>query len=277
MPELPDVERYRRFFVEHAARRVIRDVTADPTILRNSTPRLLRSALRRRTFDEPERHGKWLICWTDGPALMLHFGMTGTLIWSDDESGRHPWDRLVLLFQGGGELRYRNMRKLGGAWLAHGPGDVASILGRLGPDALSLSAPQIVNLLDQRRGQAKAALMDQSVMAGIGNLLADEILWQAHVHPKRRLDSLDRDGKRRLASSVRSVVARTAAAGDGAMVRGRWLMPVRGGPGAVCPRCGTPLARTVAAGRTTWFCPTCQADPGDRRDRSRNADGRGSR
>lgn len=264
MPELPDVEAYRRFFAEHAAGRVVRDVIADPSMLRDASEAGLRDSLRGRRFAEPERHGKWLVCWTDGPALLLHFGMTGTLLWSGDESERHTWDRLIMTFEGGGELRYRNMRKLGGIWLAHGPAGVAAILGSLGPDALELSTSQIARMLGERRGQAKAALMDQSFIAGVGNLLADEILWRARVHPKRRLDTLDGEARRRLARSIRDVVNLLATSGDDAMARGRWLIPVRG-KGAACPRCGTPLERIVAAGRTTYLCPNCQRRPGTAR------------
>ncbi len=259
MPELPDVEAYRRFFAEHAAGRVVRDVVTDPSMLRDVSESVLRDALRGRRFAQPERHGKWLVCWTDGPALLLHFGMTGTLVWSADEPDRHRWDRLTLEFEGGGELRYRNMRKLGGIWLAHGQAEVATILGRLGPDALDLPAPRIARMLGGRRGQAKAALMDQAFIAGIGNLLADEILWRARIHPKRRLDSLDTDERVRLGRSVRTVVRALAASGDAAMAHGSWLIPVRR-DGAACPRCRTPLARTVAAGRTTYFCPACQPE-----------------
>src|SRR5580765_862853 len=135
MPELPEVERYRRFFAEHATGRTVREVEADPTILRNATIRSIRSALAGHRFGEPERRGKWLVAWTDdGPAMLLHFGMTGDLLWADGPDGpdgRHPWDRMIIGFDGGGELRYRNMRKLGGVWLAHGPDDVGAILGGL--------------------------------------------------------------------------------------------------------------------------------------------------
>src|SRR6266508_163604 len=109
MPELPDVEAYRKFFRAHAMGRTVRSLSVDPTVVRNTTPQGLSRALRGRRFEEPDRLGKWLIAWTDGPALLLHFGMTGDLIWSGDEPDRHRHDRLILVFSEG-ELRYRNMR-----------------------------------------------------------------------------------------------------------------------------------------------------------------------
>src|SRR5436190_24309647 len=109
MPELPDVEHFRRAFARRASGRTVAGVWADPTILRNAAPEGLTGALVGRRFEEPDRQGKWLVAWTDGPALLLHFGMTGDLVWSGDEPSRHRHDRLALAFVGGGELRYRNM------------------------------------------------------------------------------------------------------------------------------------------------------------------------
>jgi formamidopyrimidine-DNA glycosylase len=257
MPELPDVEHYRRFFSEHATGRTVATVWADPTIVRNATPRALADALRARRFDEPTRQGKWLTAWTDGPALLLHFGMTGDLVWSGHEAERHRHDRLILEFAGGGELRYRNMRKLGGVWLAHDRTEADAILAPLGPDALGLDRRRLRQLLSTRRGGVKAALMDQTLLAGIGNLLADEILWQARLHPKRTIASLSDEELSDLVTSIRHVV-RQSIEYDYVPRRRSWLSHVRGRPGATCPRCGTPLARTVAAGRTTYFCPNCQ-------------------
>jgi len=257
MPELPDVEHYRLFFAEHAAGRTVARIHADPTIVRNATPSALGAALRGHRFEAPTRHGKWLTAWTDGPALVLHFGMTGDLVWSGDEPERHRHDRLILEFAGGGELRYRNMRKLGGVWLAHDREEVDSILGPLGPDALGLDRRRVLELLSKRRGGLKAALMDQTLLAGIGNLLADEILWQARLHPKRTTSSLSERERSALVSSLRRVV-RESIDYDSVARKRSWLSHVRGRAGAVCPRCGTPLARTVVAGRTTNFCPECQ-------------------
>ena len=264
MPELPDVEQFRRFFRDHATGRTVASVTVDPTILRNIEPKGLEAALQGRTFDEPARHGKWMLGWTDGPALLLHFGMTGELEYADDDDGRHRHDRLTLVFEGGGELRYRNMRKLGGVWLAHDPVEVERIIGALGPDALSLSRKAFLELLSTRRGQVKAALMDQSFVAGIGNLMADEILWQAHLHPKRSIESLTGEERATLARLTHSVLKEAIDRYEAINRRRTWLLHVRGVPGGSCPRCGTSLARTVAAGRTTYFCPRCQALPEDR-------------
>src|SRR5438445_4392962 len=114
MPELPEIEAFRRTFERHGAGKRILTVRGDPAIVRNATPRAVARALKGRSFEPPARIGKWLICRAEGPAVLLHFGMTGDILWTDEE---HPHDRLVFAFDDG-QLRYRNMRKFGGVWLA---------------------------------------------------------------------------------------------------------------------------------------------------------------
>jgi formamidopyrimidine-DNA glycosylase len=259
LPELPDVEHYRRFLAHHAAgAHVKRVIVTDSGILRNTDAPTLDEALRDHRFDEPERRGKWLIAWTSGPTVLLHFGMTGDLIWGESEDGRHRHDRVIFVLDRG-ELRYRNMRKLGGLWLAHGPEEVRLILSGLGPDALALDRRAFDDLLARRRGGVKAALIDQSLLAGVGNLLADEALWRARIHPARRIQDLSEEERRKLFAGLRRTLRAGLEEFDDGM-RTPW-MRVRGTPGARCPRCHTPLRRTVVGGRTTYFCPRCQPPP----------------
>jgi formamidopyrimidine-DNA glycosylase len=259
VPELPDVESYRRFFAHHAVGRTVRSVVVpDPTILRNCSPDTLERALRDRRFEDPQRLGKWLICWTNGPALLLHFGMTGFLVWSGDEPERHRHDRVILELEEGDELRYRNMRKLGGAWLAHDRTEADVILGPLGPDALSISRREFLDRLAKRRGGVKAALMDQTFVAGVGNIVADEVLWQAGVHPRRRIESLEDAQRIELHRTLHAVLKEAVERYDYIPRKRGWLSHVRGRRDALCPRCGTPLERITAAGRTTYLCPACQ-------------------
>jgi formamidopyrimidine-DNA glycosylase len=261
VPELPDVEASRRFLAEHATgRRIDRVRTTDDGILRNVSARSLDRALRGHRFEEPTRHGKWLLAWTTGPVVLLHFGMTGELGWAEDESGRHRHDRVIFELEGG-ELRYRNMRKLGGLWLAHDERETGDVLGPLGPDALQLDRQGFEAALGPRRGRVKAVLMNQSVLAGVGNLLADEVLWQARIHPALRLEELGEEERARLYRSLRRVLRISVERFDYVPRMRGWLNHVRGRPGARCPRCRTPLVRMVVAGRTTYLCPACQPGP----------------
>src|SRR5439155_17677812 len=169
--------------------------------------------------------------------------MTGDLIWSGDEPERHRWDRMVLVFEDGGELRYRNMRKLGGVWLAHGREETEAILGGLGPDALALVRTAFLERLAHRRGGIKAALMDQRFLAGVGNIIADETLWQAGINPRRAIESLSEEERLRLYGSMRKILRESVEGYDSIPRKRSWLSSVRGRPGAECPRCGTPLER----------------------------------
>lgn len=253
MPELPDVEAERRRFSAVAAGRRVRRVRADPAFLRNARPEELDRALRGRRLEEPGRWGKWLLCPAGGPVLLLHFGMTGELV---EGGGPGRYDRLVLELEEG-ELRLRDVRKLGGAWLARDEDEARELLRGLGPDALAVDRRTFLERLAPRRGGAKAVLLDQGFVAGVGNLLADEILWRAKVHPRAPVPGLDHRARARLHRAMLGVM-RTAVERIGRPPPGGWLLSVRGEPDARCPRCRTPLARTTAAGRTTYLCPSCQ-------------------
>ena len=255
MPELPDVEHFRRTFAHGSGRRIAEVVVTDLGILRDVAAQELDRSLRGHRFEEPERRGKWLVAWTDGPALVLHFGMTGGIVWATDAVGRHPHDRVIVVLDQG-ELRYRNMRKFGGVWLASGRGEVDALLSRLGPDALSVGRKEFLELMETRRGKVKAALLDQSFIAGVGNLLADEALWRARVHPARRIEDLLADERVVLFRELRSAIRQTVDRYPGGF-RFRWDS-IRGRPATRCPRCRIELVKMVVAGRSTYLCPTCQ-------------------
>jgi formamidopyrimidine-DNA glycosylase len=230
-------------------------VVTDQDILRDVTASELDKALRGHRFEEPDRRGKWVIAWTDGPALMMHFGMTGDISWSADAAYRHAHDRVIVVLDRG-EVRYRNMRKFGGVWLAATRDEVDALLSRLGPDALRVGRQEFLERMRRRRGQVKVALLDQSFIAGIGNLLADETLWNARIHPTRPIESLSNEERAALFRALRSVIRRTMEEYPGGF-RIRWNS-VDGHPVTRCPRCRTDLRRIVVGGRGTYLCPSCQ-------------------
>ena len=257
MPELPEVEGFRRYLSRHAEGRRIERVRAEPEIVRNAAPRALGRALVGNRIGPPQRHGKWLACPMGDATLLLHFGMTGSLVWSGDESERHRHDRMLLSLEGG-ELRYRDMRKLGGVWLARPGQELEEVTGPLGPDAYRLDRGELVKLLSGKRGGIKSALMDQRTVAGLGNLLVDEILWRAGIHPRRAIPELREDDLSRIEETTKEVL-RLSIGGGGVAPDGPWLMERRDRRDAACPRCGSPLDRVTVGGRTSVFCPGCQA------------------
>lgn len=256
MPELPDVEGFRQTFNRHAAGKRVRGVRGmDRSMLRNTSPQGLSRALKGKRFGTAERHGKLLICPAEQKTLVLHFGMTGSLLWCSGELP-HRHDRLTLAFDDG-ELRYRNVRKFGGVWLANAPAELEQIRGRLGPDWLSVSRPAFDRLLQRRRASLKATLMNQAIAAGLGNLTADEALWQARLDPRRQAASLDAGERAALYRSIRKVLRDSLPYGLVPSKRS-WLTGARGRGEQVCPRCGERLERRTIAGRTTYFCPAEQ-------------------
>jgi formamidopyrimidine-DNA glycosylase len=260
VPELPDVEGYRRYWTRYAVgRRVVGVDVPNPAILRNRSVASVRRTLRGRRFEDAERRGKWLLAPSDGPTILLHFGMTGLLVWrGGDGSERHRHDRLVFRFSEG-ELRYRNMRMLGGAWVARDDRELDGLVGDLGPDAADVDRETFEGLLAGRRGGIKATLMNQRVIAGIGNELSDELLWRARVHPGRGIATLERRDFGVLHRAVRDVL--TASMRHGRIPRERrWLEGQRGRRDARCPRCHAELRRSRIAGRTSYWCPRCQGE-----------------
>jgi formamidopyrimidine-DNA glycosylase len=257
MPELPDVEGFRRFLARHAeGRRIERVEVLDRELVRNRTPQTFRNALRGARFAEPGRHGKWLIAPAGEVELLVHFGMTGKLSFSSDGAERDRHDRLIFVCDGG-ELRYNNMRRFGGVWLARDETERNAVTGPLGPDAAGLDAGAVTRLLERRRGGIKAALMDQRLLSGIGNLLSDEVLWRARIHPATPVSRLSPAARRRVGEAVRDAISESIRYGrvpHGA----RWLTRVRGDRDPRCPRCGTRLERTTVAGRTACWCPRDQ-------------------
>lgn len=258
MPELPDVEGFRRFFDDHAHGKTIAHLKAEGEIVRNSSPQGLGRSLKGARFQTGRRYGKWLICPTDrGSALLLHFGMTGELVWAGSSDDLHPHDRLTIELYDG-ELRYRAMRKLGGAWLKRDWETLEEVVGTLGPDADHVSADELAELLGRRRGGLKSALMDQSFVAGLGNLTVDEILWHARLAPQRSTRELEDVDVTRLYEAIDGVLRDSKKAARVPAKEG-WITKARAEDAPQCPRCGKRLSRDRIAGRTTFWCSSCQS------------------
>ena len=249
MPELPEVEAYRSLVEERALGRVVERVDAPDAwyLKRATTARAARASLTGRRFVGARRRGKLLLVDTDrdGPTLGLRFGMTGRLV--VDGRDVHDWDRFVVRFDDGGDLRMRDPRRLGGVELD--PDE-----RRLGPDALTLQPAELARVLGDSRAPLKARLMDQSRLAGLGNLLVDETLWRAGLDPARPAGSLTAAERRRLHRHVTATLADLIDRGGSHT--GELHLERR--PGGLCPRDGTPLVRRTVCGRTTFSCPLHQ-------------------
>ena len=257
MPELAEVDAYRRLATRALGRRVAEVVAPDAWYLRGGLDGPgVAAALVGRRFVDARRIGKLLLLDTDGdgPVLGLRFGMSGRLLVDGtagvDEllysSGQdlEKWDRFGVRFTDGGDLRIRDPRRLGGVEL--GPPE-----DRLGPDALSVGADDLARALAGSQAPLKARLLDQARLAGVGNLAADEILWRAGLDPGRPAGTLSAREVALLHSHLVATLADFIAKGGSHTGD----LQAERHPGGACPVDGTPLVRRTVGGRTTWSCP----------------------
>ncbi len=259
MPELPEVEMVARYFARHALDQEIERVRVlDPRIL--GTRKI--HQLTGRAFRRVRRHGKHLFAEAGDLWLRIHFGMTGDLVYvgpaSAGQVGLKPdprFARVVFDFKNGAHLAYEDMRLFGVVDLVASPDDFIRQRG-LGVDPLdpSFRLGHFRRLLEKRRGRIKALLLSQQVIAGIGNLYADEALFRASIDPRRPVDRLTADQTKALFHALRRVLHQTVEFQSRQVdYPGRFLIQHRK-EGDRCPRCGGTIRRTIVAGRTTYYC-----------------------
>jgi formamidopyrimidine-DNA glycosylase len=251
MPELPEVETYTRYFARHALhRRIARVDVLDERILGEIRKDAFVRKLKGREFTQVRRHGKHLFADAGAAWLHLHFGMTGDLAYGAEVP---RFAKIVFVFDGGGQLTFEDMRLFGLADLVDDPDAFIRERG-LGPDPLSLTAAKFAALLGKRRGAIKSLLMTQEIIAGLGNLYVDEILFQTSVHPRRPVDRLRPEEVRALYANMRRILREAIArhARESELPR-NYLFNHRE-VGERCRRCGGTIRRTVVFGRTTYFC-----------------------
>jgi formamidopyrimidine-DNA glycosylase len=275
MPELPEVESVRRQLEPVlTGRRFERVSIDDPRLVRPYEPAEVAAELQGECVAAVERRGKYLVVrFESGRVLLIHLRMTGSLLHAPN--GSLPDDshrRAVVNLDDGSDVAYRDVRRFG-TWLLLEPGEAEPYLGaRVGDEPLDalFTAARLGERLAGRRTSLKAALLDQRTLAGMGNIYADEALWRARLNPLRPAASLDRNELRRLHRSIRAALEHGLAR-QGSTLRDYRLPDGSGGSmqdefhvygrrDEPCDRCGTPIARTQVAGRTTWFCPTCQPE-----------------
>lgn len=259
MPELPDVEVYRRHVSATALHKRIEHVhVEDDSILHDTSPQGLGRVLRHKSFRSTIRHGKHLlVAVNEKKWLAMHFGMTGDIKTIHQREDTPDHTRLLISFDNGDHLAYISPRKLGQISFIESP-DKWLQQQQLGPDALALSEAEFMNRAKGRRGSVKSWLMNQKMIAGIGNIYADEILFHAGIHPRHAVNHLDRETCKRLYQTMRPVLeAAIEAHADPGQMPSTWLLPHRS-KGENCPACGATLATVKVSGRTAWYCPQCQ-------------------
>lgn len=273
MPELPEVETVRRSLLKRVVGQRIASLQIGdyPAVLGSDRPEDVRARLVGRTVLGIRRRAKYLIIdLDDDTALVVHLRMTGrlSLVPHDEPPLRH--ERLAIAFESGLDLRFSDQRKFGRVTHLHHE-DLDRLEQRLGLEPLTpdFSPTWLAERLQRRKGKIKAVLLDQHLIGGLGNIYADEALFRAGIHPERAANSLDAAELQRLHRDIRGVLRAAVnrrgttlsdfedADGNAGRYGGKLQVYGRGGKG-ICPRCGTPLERTIVGGRGSSFCPQCQ-------------------
>jgi formamidopyrimidine-DNA glycosylase len=259
MPELPEVETFKRYLDSTSLHRRISGVEIrDAYILKRVSARGLATRLKGRRFESSHRHGKHLFVRAgDELWLRLHFGMTGSLEYCKHHETPPKTARVIFRFAANSGLAFDDQRKFGEIELIDDVDEFLETRG-LGPDALEISLSQFTAVLGTHRGAVKAILLNQRLIAGIGNLYADEILFRAGMHPATDAARLSDKNVARLFRATghvleKAVVLKT----DFNRLPKSWLLTHRGKRGR-CPRCNRPLKSATIGGRTSWFCAHCQ-------------------
>lgn len=264
MPELPDVQTFKSYLDATALHQRIAGVeikAQDQVLFPKTSPERLVEELEGRSFLSTRRHGKYLLVeLDDGRWLVLHFGMTGALKYFKDIEKEPDYDRVLFAFANGYHLAYISQRKIGEIEVVDSPQALIDDK-ELGPDASGLGLEAFKRLLRGRRGMIKSALMDQALIAGIGNVYSDEILFQAGVHPRTKVQDLDEGTLERIHRTMKDVLE-TAVEHQAQPDRfpDDYVIPHRLGDGK-CPVCGAELRRVEVSGRGAYYCPNRQKAP----------------
>lgn len=277
MPELPEVETVRRILEPQLkGRKITNIVAARPEIIAHPAADEFCRRLAGQTIDRMERRGKFLVThFASGDRLIVHLRMTGCLLLVPAAYPQEKHTHLTFQYDNGDELRFSDTRRFGRFWLIQsGEADTYSGIDRLGlePFDSRLTADHLQQYFGRRRKAIKECLLDQSVVAGIGNIYSDEILFAARICPSRPANSITEDEWGCLAAAIperlryfiekNAVTPEEYLAGKGQNYRNTPFLRVYGHGGEPCPVCGEMLHRTVIGGRSSVYCPYCQQEGG---------------
>ncbi|MDP3066454.1 MAG: DNA-formamidopyrimidine glycosylase family protein [Methanobacteriaceae archaeon] len=256
MPELPTIAIYKRYFDENALNQRIRKVEVlSPSLLVDTTSKEMEDSLKGHEFRSSRRYGKYLFSKLDHDLhLIMHFGMTGYLHYFHQKSS--PYARMLINFQNGYHLAFDDARKFGKLGLTSDPDEFLRQKG-LGPDALKIGFGSFKELFKGRTGMIKPLLMNQNFIAGVGNLYADEILYQSNIHPETHSNQLNYHDIQVLFKKMKLVLEKGIEYQDRPRDFPKSYLLSHRYPGGECPE-GDTLNIIKVGGRTTYFCPERQ-------------------
>lgn len=275
MPELPEVEAVRQVLEPQLRGQTIQRIQIRrPEVAAHPSPEEFCARLAGQTIADIDRREKFLLLLLErGDRLVIHLRMTGCLLLMPADVPEEPHTHIVFQLESGRELRFSDTRRFGRLWLLQkGAADQYTGMDKLGlePFDPALTADHLNTYLGKRKKPIKACLLDQSVVAGIGNIYADEILFAAGIHPARMANSLDRAEWARLAATIperlsffiekNRMTPEEYLQTKGQDYRNTPFLRVYGHKGEPCPTCGETLGHAVICGRSSVFCPSCQPE-----------------
>ncbi len=275
MPELPEVETVREVLEPQLKGIQIEESTVfRPEVIAHPSAEEFCAFLPGRVFDHIDRRGKFLIfVFSGGERMLVHLRMTGNLLVQPSSDPIEKHTHVILRLSNSSDLRFIDTRRSGRFWLLKkDERDSFSGAEKLGPEPFeeAFSADYLISVLGKRRKAIKECLLDQSVVAGIGNIYSDEILFTAGIRPSRPANSLKEAEWKRLAKVIperlqffiekNQITPEEYLAGKGEDYRNTPYLQVYGHTGEPCPVCGEKLIRTVIGGRSSVYCPSCQPE-----------------
>lgn len=261
MPELPDVESFKNYFESRFIGVKVADLKVlNKKILGNISGKKLREKITGSKFKSTSRYGKYLFTETgDGSFLVYHFGMTGSFKCFRDRHKIPPHTRMILTFHNNTCLAYKCMRMFGRIYVTD---SVENFINskNIGPDALEVKKDVFLKAVKKRKAKIKSLLLNQSFIAGLGNIYADEVLFQSGVYPGKRSDLIDDRKLNKIYGNIQKVL-KTAIKfnAEADKFPESYLIKNRTGD-SNCPGCNAKIKRMEISGRGTYFCPRCQKE-----------------
>ncbi|MFX1376284.1 MAG: Fpg/Nei family DNA glycosylase [Promethearchaeota archaeon] len=257
MPELPEVETFKRYLDKTSLNQVIKDIKVNDTRILNIDYSYLRKSVINKKFECSIRHGKYLFIFLDPNYLVLHFGMTGDLEYYNKQNIEPKFSKVIFYFNNDFNLAYISRRMFGRIYIVDTIEEFIESK-KLGPDALKMRFEEFTRVMKRRSAILKNALLNQSFIAGVGNIYSDEILFRSKLNPRTKIDEISENKINELFTSIKDVLKLgVEREGDLSTYPNSFLIPHRK-KDERCPICDSEIERFEISGRHGFFCPTCQ-------------------
>jgi len=257
MPELPEVETFKRYLDKTSLKQVIKEVKIIDDRVLNIDDSYLRKSVKNKQFESSTRHGKYLLVHLKPKYLVFHFGMTGELGYYNKKEEDPKYSKVIFQFKNDYNLAYISRRMFGKLDIVDSIQEFTA-KKKLGPDAFKMSLEEFKEATGRRTAILKNVLLDQSFVAGIGNIYSDEILFRTKLHPKTKIDALNESKIKDLYDNIKGVLKfGIEKQGDLSSYPTSFLIPHRKKE-EQCPICNAEIERFELSGRHGFYCPSCQ-------------------